>query len=81
MNQFDMENEQVFQIVHDNPRRRGVIRDVGYIISTEQAKRFAAYEAAQKRRGGGGMSLSYSPFPFSYRLQSWFISLLDRRYQ
>ena len=53
MNQFDMENEQVFQIVHDNPRRRGVIRDVGYIISTEQAKRFAAYEAAQKRRGGG----------------------------
>lgn len=51
MNQFDMENEQVFQIVHDNPRRRGVIRDVGYIINGEQAQRFAAYEAAKKRGG------------------------------
>ena len=51
MNQFDMENEQVFQIVHDNPRRLGVIRDVGYIINQEQAQRFSAYEAAQKRRG------------------------------
>lgn len=50
MNQFDMENEQAFQIVHNNPRRRGVIRDVGYIINTEQAQRFAAYEASQKRQ-------------------------------
>lgn len=51
MNQFDVENEQAFQIVHNNPRRRGVIRDVGYIINTEQAQRFAAYEASQKRGG------------------------------
>lgn len=52
MSEFDRQNEDVFQIVHDNPRRRGVIRDVGYIINQEQAQRFSAYEAAQKRRGG-----------------------------
>ena len=51
MSEFDRENEDVFQIVHGNPRRRGVIRDVGYIINQEQAQRFSAYEAAQKRRG------------------------------
>lgn len=52
MSEFDRENEDVFQIVHDNPRRRGVIRDVGYIVNRDAAERFAAYEAAQKRRGG-----------------------------
>ncbi|MGM9627285.1 MAG: hypothetical protein ACI3V4_04230 [Faecousia sp.] len=52
MSEFDRENEDVFQIVHDNPRRRGVIRDVGYIVNRDVAERFAAYEAAQKRRGG-----------------------------
>lgn len=52
MSEFDRENEDVFQIVHDNPRRRGVIRDVGYIINQEQAKRFSAYEASQNRKGG-----------------------------
>ena len=52
MSEFDRENEDVFQIVRDNPRRRGVTRDVGYIINQEQAQRFASYEAAQKRRGG-----------------------------
>lgn len=52
MSEFERENEQVFQIVRDNPRRLGVIRDVGYIVSRDVAERFAAYEAAQKRRGG-----------------------------
>ena len=51
MSDFDRENEDVFQIVHDNPRRRGVTRNVGYIINTEQAQRFAVYEA-EKKRGG-----------------------------
>ena len=51
MSEFERENEEVFQIVHGNPRRRGVIRDVGYIINGEQAQRFAAYEAANKRGG------------------------------
>ena len=54
MSEFERENEQVFQIVRDNPRRRGVIREVGYIIDQEQARRLAAYEAAQKRRCGMG---------------------------
>lgn len=52
MSEFERENEDVFQIVRDNPRRRGVIRDVGYIVNRDAAERFAAYEAAQKRRGG-----------------------------
>ena len=34
------------------PGGGGVIRDVGYIVSRDTAERFAAYEAAQKRRGG-----------------------------
>ena len=54
MSEFERENEEVFHIVRANPRRRGVIRDVGYIINQEQAQRFAAYEAAHKRRGGMG---------------------------
>ena len=54
MSEFERENEEVFQIVRDNPRRRGVIRDVGYIVSRDAAERFTAYEAAQKRRGGMG---------------------------
>lgn len=52
MSEFERENEEVFRIVRDNPRRRAVIRDVGYIVSLDTAERFAAYEAAQNRRGG-----------------------------
>lgn len=55
MSEFDRQNEDVFQIVHDNPRRRGVIRTVGYIVSREQAERFAAFEAAQKRGDRHGL--------------------------
>lgn len=50
MSEFDKENEDVFQIVHNNPRRRGVIQDAGYIVNRDVAERFAAYEAAQKRQ-------------------------------
>lgn len=51
MSEFDMQNQDVFQIVHDNPRRRGVIRDIGVIVPNEQAQRFAVYEASQSRGG------------------------------
>ena len=57
MSEFDRENEDVFQIVHDNPRRRGIIRDVGYIVPMKQAQSYAAYEAAQARNGRGIGSL------------------------
>lgn len=53
MSEFDKQDQDVFQIVHDNPRRRGVIRDVGYIVNQDVAEQFAAYEASRKRRGPG----------------------------
>lgn len=59
MSEFDRENEDVFQIVHDNPRRRGVIRDVGIIVNRDTAERFAAYEAARKRRGGDWQNIGF----------------------
>lgn len=59
MSEFDKENEDVFQIVHDNPRRRGVIQDVGIIVNRDAAERFAAYEAAQKRLGGDWRSIRF----------------------
>ena len=51
MSEFDQQDEEVFSIVHGNPRRRGVTRSVGVIVPYEQAVRFAACEAAQKRGG------------------------------
>lgn len=61
MSEFDIEverqNWEVFSIVHNNPRRRGVIRDIGVIVTNDQAQRFAAYEASQSRAGGGIGSL------------------------
>lgn len=59
MSDFDKENEDVFLIVHDNPRRRGVIQDVGIIVNRDAAERFAAYEAAQKRRDGDWRSVGF----------------------
>lgn len=49
MSEFDRQNEDVFQIVHNNPRRRGVSRTIGYIVPQEQAEQFAAFEAIQQR--------------------------------
>lgn len=49
MSEFDKQNEDVFQIVHDNPRRRGVTRTVGFIVNQKQAEQFAAFEAIQQR--------------------------------
>lgn len=51
MSEFDRENEDVFAIVHDNPRRRGVVREVGIIVPVEEARRYAAYQAGRKSGG------------------------------
>jgi len=51
MSEFDRENEDVFAIVRDNPRRRGVLREVGIIVPMEEARCYAAYQAGRKSGG------------------------------
>lgn len=51
MSEFDRENEDVFAIVRDNPRRRGVVREVGIIVPAEEARRYAVYQASRKSGG------------------------------
>ncbi len=51
MSEFDRENEDVFAIVRDNPRRRGVRQEVGIIVPMEDAKCYAAYKAGRKCGG------------------------------
>ena len=57
MSEFEKQNAEVFAMVHDNPRRSGVLTEIGYIVPMKQAQRYAAYEAAQARNGSGISSL------------------------
>lgn len=57
MSEFEKQNAEVFAIVHDNPRRSGVLTEIGYIVPMKQAQSYAAYEAAQARNGSGIGSL------------------------
>lgn len=57
MSEFEKQNAEVFAMVHDNPRRSGVLTDIGYIVPMKQAQSYAAYEAAQARNGSGIGSL------------------------
>lgn len=57
MSEFEKQNAEVFAIVHDNPRRSGVLTEIGYIVPMKQAQSYAAYEAAQARNGRGIGSL------------------------
>ena len=57
MSEFDRENAEVFAMVHDNPRRSGVLTDIGVIVPMKAAQSYAAYEAAQARNGSGIGSL------------------------
>lgn len=57
MSEFEKQNAEVFAMVHDNPRRSGVLTDIGYIVPMKQAQSYAAYEAAQARNGRGIVSL------------------------
>lgn len=51
MSEKELDNvEAFFPIVHNNPRRRGVIREAGILVSRDAACRFLAWEASQKRR-------------------------------
>lgn len=53
MSEFDRENQEVFSMVHNNPRRSEILRDVGVIVPMQKARDFAAYEAASKNDGIG----------------------------
>lgn len=57
MSEFDRENEPFFQEIHRNHRRSSATQVVGYIVPMKQAQSYAAYEAAQARKGGGIGSL------------------------
>ena len=57
MSEFEKQNAGVFAMVHDNPRRSGVLTEIGYIVPMKQAQSYVAYEAAQARKGGGIGSL------------------------
>lgn len=57
MSEFEKQNAEVFAMVHDNPRRSGVLTEIGYIVPMKQAQSYAAYEAAQARNGSGIGSL------------------------
>ena len=57
MNEFEKQNAEVFAMVHGNPRRSGVLTDIGVIVPMKQAQSYAAYEAAQARNGSGIGSL------------------------
>lgn len=42
MSDFDRENKDVFDIVHNNPNRTGMARTVGYIVPLEQMEELEA---------------------------------------
>lgn len=54
MSKFDRENEDVFQIVRNNPRRRGVIQDLGCVVPVDQVIEFAQFRASRKKGSGMG---------------------------
>ena len=52
MSEFDRQDLELIQMVGENHRRSGMTKVVGYIVPADQARRFAAYEAAKKRETG-----------------------------
>lgn len=50
MSEYENQDIELINMVHNNPRRQGVIRDAGILVSRDAAKRFAVWEASQKRR-------------------------------
>lgn len=57
MSEFDRQNADFFPAIHANHRRSSTTQTIGYIVTGEQAQRFAAYEASQRREGDGLFSL------------------------
>lgn len=52
MSEFDRQDLELMQMVGENHRRSSMTKVVGYIVPADQARRFAAYEAAKKRETG-----------------------------
>lgn len=52
MSEFEKQDRELIQMVGENHRRSGMTKVVGYIVPADQARRFAAYEAAKKRETG-----------------------------
>ena len=57
MSEFERQNADLFHAIHANHRRSRTTRTIGYIVTGEQAQRFASYEASQRRGGDGLFSL------------------------
>lgn len=52
MSQFDIQDKELFQMVNENHRRNNMTTVIGYIVPADQARKFAAYEAAKDRKSG-----------------------------
>lgn len=52
MSEFDRQDLELIQMVGENHRRSNTTTFFGYVIREDQARRFAAYEAAKKRETG-----------------------------
>lgn len=52
MSEFDRQDQECFTMVHGNPRRRGVIRTVGYIVPEQEARQLAYTQARSQRSSG-----------------------------
>lgn len=51
MDEFDREDQEVFDLVRENRRRIGLTETVGYIVPEKDVREFAAYRAGRQRGG------------------------------
>lgn len=51
MSEFDRMDQDCIDMVHNNPRRRGVIRDAMILVPKKDAERFCAWEARGRSSG------------------------------
>jgi len=51
MSENEKLDQELFRMVHNNPRRQGVTRTVGIIVPEEDARCFAAYKAGCQQGG------------------------------
>ncbi len=51
MNENEKLDQELFRMVHNNPRRQGITRTVGIIVPEEDARCFAAYKAGCQQGG------------------------------
>lgn len=53
MSQFDREDMDVIAMVNEHSRRRKITRQVGYIVTQEEAQELAARRAREANAGDG----------------------------